>query len=424
MIKQLALNFKLGITKEKITPRSGVAIYAQILKNLDIDSLVDKYMPMPGSNRGYKPSSYIIPLMLMLFSGGRHIEDLKELMNDNAVTELLGIRIPSPSTFGDWMRRHGRIGIKGLNKVIYEINKKVLSLDASIEYTLFIDPTMIEADKEDAFMTYMGFKGYRPIVAILNKLPIIIFHEFRNGNVSGPDAEILDNIFKLMESCGKRIKHCSVDSEFYSSSVIGYLTKKNVTFTTSAVKTSLMKETLRRMDNWTEFKTIDDITTDRFIGEGVYCLEGEPFRIVALRWINGQPDLFEKDRYCYHVIATNLEVPKEEVVYEYNKRVSIEGVIKEIKNGIGLEDMPSGDYFANALFFAVGVLVYNTTVIIKFHLLPEEYKTKTVESLRWSIVNIAGRLVRHGRMLVLLLASTIDKLILYERMRNERFIFA
>ena len=35
MIKQLALNFKLGITKEKITPRSGVAIYAQILKNID-----------------------------------------------------------------------------------------------------------------------------------------------------------------------------------------------------------------------------------------------------------------------------------------------------------------------------------------------------------------------------------------------------
>ena len=78
MLKQMRLNFKLGITKEEITPRSGIAIYAEILRKLNIDSLVDKYMPYPGSNRGYNPSSYIIPLMMMLYAGGRHIEDLKE----------------------------------------------------------------------------------------------------------------------------------------------------------------------------------------------------------------------------------------------------------------------------------------------------------------------------------------------------------
>ena len=52
MIKQLALNFKLGITKEKITPRSGIAIYAQVLKSLGIDFMVDKYMPPYGFKRG------------------------------------------------------------------------------------------------------------------------------------------------------------------------------------------------------------------------------------------------------------------------------------------------------------------------------------------------------------------------------------
>ena len=76
------------------------------------------------------------------------------------------------------------------------------------------------------------------------------------------------------------------------------------------------------------------------------------------------------------------------------------------------------------MFFAIGVLVYNTTVIMKERLLPEEYRTKTIETIRWSIVNIAGRLVNHGRRLVLLLASTVDKLMLYERMRDSCFIFA
>jgi hypothetical protein len=40
----------------------------------------------------------------------------------------------------------------------------------------------------------------------------------------------------------------------------------------------------------------------------------------------------------------------------------------ELKIGFGLEDIPTGDYFANPLFFAIGVLVYNTAVIMKLHL--------------------------------------------------------
>ena len=424
MLQQMQLNFKLGITKEKITPRSGIAIYAQVLKSLGIDSLVDKYMPLPGSNRGYNSSSYIIPLMLLLFGGGRHIEDLKELINDKTIAELTGIKIPSPSTFGDWLRRLGRTGLNELKRVIYEINKTALSLDKNTEYTLFIDPTMIEANKFDAAKTYMGFKGYRPIIATLNEIPIILFHEFKDGNVSGADVKVLEDIFNLMPK-NKRIKHVSIDSEFYSSDVIDFLTRMGVTFTISADKTASMKETIKRIDNWAEFKTVDGVMTDRLIGENIYCMEkSDPFRIVVLKWIKKEADLFEQDSYCYHVIATNQDTPKEEVIYEYNKRVSIENVIKELKIGFGMEDIPTGDYFANGLFFAIGVLVYNTTVIIKLHLLPEDYRTKTIETIRWSLINIAGKVINHGRRVVLLLASTIDKLLLYKRMRDNCAIFA
>ncbi len=369
-----------------------------------------------------------------------HIEDLKELINDKTIVELTGINtqtdikasgfykpsvfVSSPSTFGDWLRRLGKTGLNGFKQVIDAINKKVLSLDDNTEYTLFIDPTMIEANKFDAAKTYMGFKGYRPIIATLNEIPIILFHEFRDGNISGATVEVLEDIFNLMPK-NKRITHVSIDSEFYSSGVIEYLTSKKVTFTISADKTSSMKEQVKRIDNWSEFKTSDGIMTDRLIGESIYCMEkSDPFRIVVLKWIKKEADLFEQDTYCYHVIATNLDIPKEEVIYEYNKRVSIEGVIKELKIGFGMEDIPTGDYFANTLFFAIGVLVYNTTVIMKEHLLPEEYRTKTIETIRWSVVNIAGRLINHGRRLVLLIASTVDKLILYERMRDNCFIFA
>ena len=85
----------------------------------------------------------------MLFSGGRHIEDLKELIEDKAFKELTELKIPSPSTYGDWLRRIGKNnGLNGFKKIILEINKKILSLDKNTEYTLFVDPTMIERGKQ------------------------------------------------------------------------------------------------------------------------------------------------------------------------------------------------------------------------------------------------------------------------------------
>ena len=51
--------------------------------------------------------------------------------------------------------------------------------------------------------------------------------------------------------------------------------------------------------------------TDRLIGENIYCMEkSDPFRIVVLKWIKKEAELFEQDTYCYHVIATNLDIPK------------------------------------------------------------------------------------------------------------------
>ncbi len=52
-------------------------------------------MPSPGSKRGYNPSAYIVPLMLMMLGGGSCIEHIREIKNDDALINLLNLRIPS-----------------------------------------------------------------------------------------------------------------------------------------------------------------------------------------------------------------------------------------------------------------------------------------------------------------------------------------
>lgn len=88
-----------------------------------------------------------------------------------------------------------------------------------------------------------------------------------------------------------------------------------------------------------------------------------------------------------------------------------------------MESLPIGDFGANAVWFALGVLTYNTFVLQKEHLLPDEMRTKTIHTLRWSLIGIAGKVVRTSGQLWLKLATTLEKLGLYHRMRRGCMAF-
>lgn len=426
MIKQTHLNFKVGLTGNEITSRSGLTVLSEFLRGFGVKDLIDKHMPSPGSNRGYGAWNYIEPLLLMQYGGGRHIEDLREIAEDKALRRIIGLdSVPSASTVGDWLRRMGSgKGIEGLKRVIDAVTTKAISMDGRKEYTLWSDPTLIEAWKADARMSYEGYKGYRPIMTAFKELPIIAYHAFREGNAMGGTKEAVEAAYRVLPE-GKRIRHASLDSEFYTADAMNFLIKQGTTFAIAADKDAAVTEAIKRLKNWRLFKTEDGIATDREIAETVHTMNKteKAFRLVVLRWRNEQLGLFNPSEHCYHAIATNMECSAEEVVWEYNGRGQMENYIKELKGGFGMESLPSGDFGANAMWFALGVLTYNMFVLQKEYLLPEEFRTKTIGTLRWSLIGIAGKVVRHGRRLWLLLATTWDKLSLYHRMRKGCMAF-
>jgi hypothetical protein len=91
MISQGIPRFKIEHTEEQITPRSGLALFAEVIRALDVRRKVEGHFPKPGSNRGYEAWSYIEPVLLMLEGGGRHIEDLREIRDDAALRQLAGM---------------------------------------------------------------------------------------------------------------------------------------------------------------------------------------------------------------------------------------------------------------------------------------------------------------------------------------------
>ena len=73
---QTILNFKLESTNEKLTPRTGIVILGEYLKGMNLKKLCNNNLPKAKRNNGYSPFEFIYPLILMLHSGGRVLDDL------------------------------------------------------------------------------------------------------------------------------------------------------------------------------------------------------------------------------------------------------------------------------------------------------------------------------------------------------------
>jgi hypothetical protein len=425
MIRQTVLPFKLKRSRERITARSGLALFAEFFTAMGLEALIDRHMPKPGSGRGFKATSYIKPLSMMLYGGGEAIEDVREVREDSLRGVLRLGEVPSPSAIGDWLRRMGqRGGIEGMERLNGAIAKKVLKKDDRKGYTLIIDPTVIESEKREAQMTYLGCKGYRPVVATLRENGLVIAYEFKEGNDNGGKLWILKKAFAKMPH-GKRIEEVLLDAEYYSNEVIEYLEGEGVRWAIGVDKDVSVMEAIRGIaeGQWESLGTRDGVMTDREVADTVHATnKGKgAFRLVVVRWKDRQGDLF-RDTYHYHCIATNmLTESAEEAVWRYNVRAQIENHIKEIKTGFGMEWMPSGEFAANALHFAIGIMTYNLFIAQKLLVMPEEWHTKTIKSIRWLLVEVGGKLIAHGRRMILKIAASADKYRIYLEMRRRTY---
>jgi Transposase DDE domain group 1 len=429
MIRQTVLPFKIEKTKEKVTARSGLALYGEFMKGIGLEELVDRHMPRAGSGRGFKAITYIGPVSMMLYGGGEAIEEVREIREDHPLREAIQMeRIPSSSAIGDWLKRMGeRGGIEGIERVNDGVVKKVLRGEHRESYTLMVDPTVIEADKREARMTYLGMKGYRPVVASLKENGLTLAYEFREGNESGNGVEILKKAFEKMGRIGKgkKIEEVILDAEYYSHDVMDCLDEEKVRWAIGMDQDEAVKRLIKeiREEQWASYQTQDKITTDREIAETVHAMnQGKSaFRVIVLRWRERQRDLF-KDGYHYHCIATSmLKESPEEVVWKYNGRGQIENHIKEIKSGFGMEWMPSGDFGANAVYFGIGILTYNLFIAQKLLSMPEAWKIKTIKSIRWLLVEVGGKLVSRSRTMILKIAASLEKVRIYLEMRHRTF---
>jgi hypothetical protein len=423
MIRQTILPFKLEITRDMITPHAGLALLGEFAVGLRLLQSVDKCLPTPGSGAGYRPSEYIFPLILMLNGGGRSLEDTRQIRADEGLREILPLeKVPSSDAFGDWLRNMGATGgLSGLEQVNRRLLKRAMNYDGIKNYTLDIDATGIEAEKQTAKMTYKGFKGYMPIVGHLAENGFVVGDEFRDGNVAPATRNLafIKHCVRQMPK-GKRITALRSDSAAYQAEIINYCEQEGIAFAIGADLDEAVVGAIMAIPekDWKPYKS-------GCIAETVHSMEKteKAFRLIVIRRPYQGTLFFEEDeRMKYTVIATNRTESPELVVTWYNQRGECsENRIKELKIGFGMERMPCGQFEANAMFFRIGTLAYNLFRLFTLKTLSPSWHRHQVQTVRWRLYQIAGKVVFHGGQVFMKVRRGLCQLVTDIRLRIWEF---
>jgi hypothetical protein len=440
----ILLNLAGGSCVEDIERLEADRGFAMLLRNLELYGLrgkekrealarfrsaVDRALPSPSSVLRYL-----------------------EAFHDPAQAAVQGTAfIPSPSS-----------SLKG----IYATNAAVVAFQQKhhpqTEATLDVDATVIETQKTSALYSYQGPTAYQPLQVFWAEQEILLHSEFRDGNVpAGHEIlRVLKESLKFLPAEVGKVSFRS-DTAAYQWDVLKFCargTKTGVGVIEFVVGVDVTKEFKKAVDQdlgsaWTPLLK-DGKPTGQEWAEVVYVPaklaemgKDVVVRFVAIRELleeqTALPGLepapkalpfqtYEVEtktgvkRYKLHGIVTNrLTMPGEELIQWYRNRCGkSEEAHKILKEDLAGGVLPSGKFGANAAWWALVVLTFNLEAVMKRLVLQESWIPKRLKAVRFHLIGVAGRLVTHGRKLILKVAEEVHQWFVRLRTRIQGLVEA
>jgi len=284
-----------------------------------------------------------------------------------------------------------------------------------------IDTTAMDnskTKKEGVSRTYQGYDGFHPIMAYLGKEGYILDCELRPGSQHCQKGTVafINRVIKMArnEHLGSRLLfrfdsgndsfetlkataaageglYCIIKRNKRKESVINWL--------------KIAKQYGRQIEEregknvWIGTIDIPPRRKDEILN-GVKCV----FEVIE------RTTDYEGNQYLFPEIEinswwTNLECEAEKVIDLYHDHAISEQFHSELKHDMGIERLPSGKFAVNKIVFAVAMNAYNTLKMLGQKAIErkgrKKFKRKRIRKVIQDIICVAGKLVKHGRELVL-----------------------
>ena len=415
MICQRIKNFNLGkLQRTTVTASSGLVLLMTFAKDIGLFGTLEKvFSHLKKRKRGYAVSEKMLSFIQMLIKGGNRMSDIDVLRSDPGLMNMLMMeKFPRPNTISDLARRFRRRDIHHLAEVVMRLASRMIRWKGLKKVVVDIDSSLISSEVKIAEKTYEGFRGFNPLMGILKGggMRMAAFSLFRSGNAS-PQSH---NLSLLRKICSYLRRHnpglrvmVRMDSAGYNHRLMGYCNQWGYDFVIAGHRYECILEIIKRIEE-KEWEELVGGKKGEEVAEGVHFVgperEGAAYRFVVVRRAKEQLALFPEFDYSYRLYFTNTEWSKHGVVHFYRGRGDAENIIKEEKEGYGVENILSEDFMANAALFQMQLLAYNLVQYFKYTHLKRSWWSLRIKQLRYRLINIAGVVVNHARSTVLRLS--------------------
>jgi hypothetical protein len=466
-----------------LTSLAGLPLYLDLVKASGLATAIQEHVHVAG-RQGWLDIQMVLALIFLNLAGGDCMEDLERLERDAGFTAILQAIerellpraerrsltarwrrarqrvVPSPSSAAAWLERFhdpavpkavaGTAFIPAMSEpllCLWRVNQTLLDFIQkhvpALAATLDMDATLIETHKRDALPCYKGFKAYQPLNCWWAEQGVMLYSEFRDGNVpAGHEqlrvlkaalAHLPANVTKLSlrsDTAGYQealLLYCG-EGQDQRFGVIDFAIGADVTaaFRAAVLATpeTEWKPLIRMFDGqpqetdqeWAEVCYVPNWAGhSRKRADYRFLAIREPLRELPL---GDEADLpfptqaFSSRGTCkLFGVVTNKKDAGNEIIWWLRERCGkSEEVHSVIKSDLAGGQLPSGLFGANAAWWALTILSHNLNAAMKPLVLGKGWVTKRMKAMRFHLIGLPGRVVSHARQLVIRLGAGAEAL--------------
>lgn len=307
--------------------------------------------------------------------------------------------------------------------------------------TLDMDATLVATSKQSALFCYKGYKSYQPLNTWWAEQQTILHTEFRDGNVPAgfEQLRVLKEALGCLPAGIEKVRLRS-DTAGYQHDLLRYCATGQdsrfgvIEFAIGSDVTPAFKQAVSEVEE-SEWKPIYKVVEGKKQETGVEWAEvcfvpnaighskkGPEYRYLAKREVMQEQGVFagmevqlslpfptmeiRGKSYKIFGIVTNMDWPGEELIHWYHQRCGkseeAHSVMKEDFSG---GKLPSEDFGENAAWWWIMILAFNLNAMMKRLVLGKRFSSKRMKALRFSLINLPGRVVKRSRGLIIRLTK-------------------
>ncbi len=433
----------------------GIGAMHLLAQRTGLTAAIDASLRVLKVHQPYHESDHVLNIVYNILCGGKTLEDLEHLRQNEVYLDALGARvIPDPTTAGDFCRRLTEADVEALQAAIDRARVTVWRRQPAEFFT----EAIIEADgtlagttgecKEGMGISYNGVWGYHPLVVTLANTGEPLRLVNRSGNRPSHEgaAERFDQAIALCREAGFERILLRGDTDFSSTQhldrwdeagvrfVFGIDAMPNLVKLASGLEKPAWKRLKRpakyevkttprgRRENIKQQIVVErGYRNFRLKSEEVAEFEYRPvacrraYRMIVVRKNlsveAGEQVLFDDVRYFFY-LTNNPDAAADELVFLANDRCNQENLIEQLKNGVHALRMPVNTLVSNWAYMVMASLAWTLKSWFAL-MLPEEGRwgeqyaaeKRTVlkmefRTFRQAFIAMPCQIVRTGRQIV------------------------